>query len=69
MAWCRRCSESRRVEKENELQKEKRLAKNFQVSRRYLCKCSQPSSTCAGGKIYPLSSPLLKNSLSASGVN
>ena len=64
-----RCSESRQTEKVNELWKERRFAKDFQLSRRYLCKCLQPSSTCTRGKIYPLSSPLLENSLSASGVN
>lgn len=69
MVLYQRCSESRQMEKENELRKERRFAENFQPYHRYLCKCLQPSSTYTGGKIYPPSSPLLEDSLSASGVN
>lgn len=31
-----RCSESRKMEKENELRKERRFAKNFQLSCKYV---------------------------------
>lgn len=53
--------------KGRETQKEKRLAKNFQLSPRNLCKCFA-ASTRTGGKIHPLASPPRENSLAAGGV-